>query len=408
MSSRREFLRQTATFGLTAGLLPILIESITANRNTLVANHAIAPGAVSEDKTDVVFSQPDVSDIGERVYVIERRPLGEWFIISWQRSPFTADGKFVPVDWDPGERTGLFIPDEQTRNWTQRGMRNVAGSTVCQMYGGTVGAYLNSADLSGKGTDVNGNPLPGSNGYKQMVTPSYMFGPKETIHPWRTPDSRLQVSLDLQIPTAVCAEKKGSLAYVNPLLTLVAPKTRLKISWGPMLFSKRSRGDATRPLQHIAYDAPSHSWMIRDRLVPGASWLKLAPGSASYQTAPWRGWRHFSWSVSRAHVAAALENMRQQEPQVKVSVDPGDYQLTAFHLNAETHFQTAPAELGWSMRNLRIEVTAGAVCREEIEGTLKANARTIPGSGPRRCVEPGNRGDASAAVRRFPVHTADP
>ena len=24
----------------------------------------------------VVFSQPDVSDIGERVYVIERRPLG--------------------------------------------------------------------------------------------------------------------------------------------------------------------------------------------------------------------------------------------------------------------------------------------------------------------------------------------
>jgi hypothetical protein len=239
-------------------------------------------------------------------------------------------------------------------------MRNATGSTVCQMYGDTVGAYLNSADLSGRGIDANGNPLPGSDGYKQMVTPSYMFGPQETIQAWRTPDSGLQLSLDLQIPTAECAEKKWSLAYVNPLLTLVDAKTRLKISCGPMLFSERSRGDATRPLQHIAYDydAPSHSWMIRDRLVPGASWLELAPGSAAYQTATWRGWRHFSWSVSRAHAAAALKAMREQEPRVKVSVDPGDYQLTAFHLNAETHFQIAPAELGWSMRNLRIAVTS--------------------------------------------------
>jgi hypothetical protein len=94
--------------------------------------------------------------------------------------------------------------------------------------------------------------------------------------------------------------------------------------------------------------------MIRDRLVPGASWLELAPGSASYQTAPWRGWRHFSWFVSHAHAAAALKAMRAQEPELKISTDPGDYQLTAFHLNAEIHFQTAPAELGWSMRRALI------------------------------------------------------
>jgi len=315
-------------------------------------------GSVACDAEEhVVFSQPDVSNIGERVYVIERRPLGEWFMISWQKSPFTADGKFVPVDWDPGDNTGLSIPDERTRRMAQRGMRNASGSTVCQMYGDTVGAYLNSADLSRDGFDATGNPLPGSSGYKQMITPSYKLRQDEAIYPWRAPDNHLQVSLDLQIPTAVCAEKKGSLAYVNPLLTLVDPNTKLKISWGPMLFSNRSNGDHTEPLQNIAYDRPSHSWMIRDRLVPGASWLELAPGSASYQTAPWRGWRHFSWSVSRAHVTAALKAMREQEPHVKISIDPGDYQLTSFHLNAETHFQTAPAELGWSMRNLRIDAT---------------------------------------------------
>jgi hypothetical protein len=304
----------------------------------------------------VLFSQPKVSDISDRLYIVEKQPFGEWFMISWQKSPFTADGRFVPVDWDPGEKTGISIPDEKARRMAQRGMRNASGSTVCQMYGDTVGAYLNSADLSGDGFDATGNPLPGSSGYKQMIAPSYKLRPDEAIHPWRAPDSRLQVSLDLQIPTAVCAEKKGSLAYVNPLLTLVDPKTTLKISWGPMLFSKRSREDATRPLHRIAYDAPSHSWMIRDRLVPGASWLELAPSSASYQAAPWRGWRHFSWSVSYAHVAAALKAMREQEPEERVSIDPGDYQLTSFHLNAETHYQRAPAELGWSMRNLWIAV----------------------------------------------------
>ena len=103
-------------------------------------------------------------------------------MISWQRSPFTADGKFGPVDWDPGEKTGLSIPDGATRRLAQRGMRDAAGSTVCQMYGGTVGAYLNSADLSGQGVDAKGNPLPGSNGYKQMITPSYRFRPDEAIH----------------------------------------------------------------------------------------------------------------------------------------------------------------------------------------------------------------------------------
>jgi hypothetical protein len=51
-----------------------------------------------------------------------------------------------------------------------------------------------------------------------------------------------------------------------------------------------------------------------------------------------------------------LKAMREQEPQVNVSTDLGDYRLTAFHLNAETRFQTTPAELGWSMRNLRIAV----------------------------------------------------
>jgi hypothetical protein len=234
--------------------------------STAAVLFAFLGGAACGAEEHVVFSQPGVSDIGDRVYVIERRPLGEWFMISWQKSPFTADGKLVPVDWDPGNKTGLSIPDEHARRIAQRGMRNAAGSTVCQMYGGTVGAYLNSADLSGKGVDANGNPLPGSDGYKQMITPSYMFRPEETINPWCSPDGRLQVSLDLQIPTAMCAERKGSLAYANPLLTLVDP--RLHVPGCPA-------GRRRHKLPHVGFSAFKRTRDSPDDLHRGRRLLRL-------------------------------------------------------------------------------------------------------------------------------------
>ncbi|MFW5693417.1 MAG: hypothetical protein ACOCWL_04295 [Thermoguttaceae bacterium] len=92
---------------------------------------------------------------------------------SWQRSPFTPEGKFIPVDWDAGAKTGLFIPHPRHKH--QRGMRPAVGSTTAQMHGGVVGAYLNSADLSAEGLDDEGRPLPGSGGYKMMVTPQILF-----------------------------------------------------------------------------------------------------------------------------------------------------------------------------------------------------------------------------------------
>jgi hypothetical protein len=309
----------------------------------------------------LIFEQPYVGtgDIEDRIFVKENRPLEKWFMISWQESPYIEGGKpFMPVDWDPVEKTGFSIPGDRALN--QRGYRNEAGSTACQMFGNTVGAYLNSADLSMDGVDEDGNPLPGSGGYKQGFFPSYHFSPQrlsgndDPIYLWREEKSILEISLELQIPTAVCAEQKGSLAFVNPLLLLVDPKTNLKISWGPMLFSKRSNGDFTKPLQNIALDIPSNSWMVRDRLVTGASFLEVAPGSAQFQNSPWRGFKRFHWTVTREHVGKALKAMKKQEPHLQMSLDPGDYYLVHFHLNAETHYQTGPAELGWSMRNLRI------------------------------------------------------
>ena len=312
-------------------------------------------------KEQLIFEQPnvEVGDIGDRIFVKEKRPLKKWLMISWQESPYIEGGKpFVAVYRDPAEKTGFSIPGN--RDLYQRGYRNKTGTTVCQMYGNTVAAYLNSAELSENGFDIDGNPLPGSGGYKQGFFPFYQFSPKKLTsndipnYLWQKEKSSLEISLELQIPTAVCAEQKGSLAFANPLLLLIDPKTNLNISWGPILFSKRSNGDFTKPLQNIALDISSNSWMIRDRLVTGASYLEVAPGSEQFQSSPWHGFKRFEWIVTRDHVEKALKAMHVQEPDLKMSMNPGDYYLVQFHLNAETHYQTAPAELGWSMRNLRI------------------------------------------------------
>ena len=65
-----------------------------------------------EFKEELVFTQPDVGvgDLGGRIFVAEKRPLDQWFMISWQKSPYLKEGKpFVPVDWDPVEKTGFEV-----------------------------------------------------------------------------------------------------------------------------------------------------------------------------------------------------------------------------------------------------------------------------------------------------------
>jgi hypothetical protein len=104
--------------------------------------------------------------------------------------------------------------------------------------------------------------------------------------------------------------------------------------------------------------------MIQCKLVPGNSWVGMGKGSETFQTAPWSGWRHFSCTLTRANVLAALKALREQEPETKCSMDPADYQLRAFHLNAEITFETAPAEMGWSMRRALLTLEQGPLPRQ--------------------------------------------
>ena len=135
-----------ARFRRAVSLRSALTALLLAPLATLFA--AEVPQATSTHR--ILFRQPEQAGFGDRMYVQARVPLGDFAMVGWQKSPYTPDGKFLPVGWDAGVKTGLAVTGDRTL--AQRGMRDVAGATTAQMSGDAVGAYLNSADLSGCGS----------------------------------------------------------------------------------------------------------------------------------------------------------------------------------------------------------------------------------------------------------------
>jgi hypothetical protein len=327
------------------------MHKIASLRRTVLVLIALGPlHAANAAESVVLFKQPSLDGIAGKLYVQSRTPDGTLCLISWQKNPATADGLFVPVDWNVGEKTGLEMTESLLER--QAGMANRPGATAAQVCGTAVGAYLNSDDLSGSGRDAAGNPLPGSGGYKMMVTPEILFPTKAAIKPFADPMGRLVTSFDLQVPVALDQQKAGSHSYVNPCFVFMDPKTKVKFSYVIVAFSNGYRVVK----ESIAYDEPSHSWMLHTYMASNQQWMALEPGSEVFQSKPWKGWRHFSFSITPAQVRSALKAFSQQQPAVPCSTNPADYVLQSFHLNAELKYQTAHAELGWSMRDAAISL----------------------------------------------------
>lgn len=292
--------------------------------------------------------------MAETFYVQSKIPEGRLCLLSWQKNPGTADGSFVPTSWNVGEKTGLEITENRLDQ--QLGMGTSPGSTTAQVCGNAVGAYLNSKDLSVEGLDADGQPLPGSPGYKMMVTPEIKFPSKNPIRPFEKPGARLLLSFDLQVPVANDQKKNGSHSYVNPCFVFTDPTTKLKLSYIVATFSNGYR--LTKA--DIRYDEPSHSWMLHTSMAPGQKWLVLEPGSEVFQSTPWTGWKHFAFAITTENMLSALREFSHQKPELPCSTNPGDYVLSSYHLNAEFNFRTAPAELGWSMREAMISLESPA------------------------------------------------
>lgn len=322
------------SFAAIAVLGPARLVSLVLCISVFCVAHASAP-------PEVLFEQTSLGGV-EGNYLVplaQHRPpsSGAFHMILWQPNPNRSDGMLVPTSWRAGDKTG-FYPSEPVAGH-QSAFRDVPGSSVMQIDGDTVGAYINSADLR-----------EGSNGYKMMMTPETSIGPEAQVHPFTQSGRAMLVSLELQVPTAVDAHDAGSRTYVSVDLLFVDSSRGTKISYGCNLFFN---GHPHRELGgHIRLDEPSHNMMVNSVVGMDNAWLVTLPGSAISQSAPWRGWKTFRFAITQQSFMAALSAYNQQAP--GVSTNPADYAFAKFHLNAELNYRTSAAELGWSMRHARV------------------------------------------------------
>jgi len=260
-------------------------------------------------------------------------PKGQFELILWQVDHYTSNGLPVPTAWDAGSQTGFTPLSPST---AQLGFQNKSGTSTAQMEGDAVGAYLNSRDMPTSTTSQ-----------KMMITPEYRFAAGSIPVPFASSTSILASSMELQIPVAL-----GKQTYVNADLLFIGPNGE-HVSYGIKLF----HNGVNKPTTSTGYDVPTNGYILDTPLGSDPQYVTKASTSASSTGTPWLGWQHFEWSISQSQFVAALLQLAATFPGKIQSTDPTQYILTEVHLNAEMHFLSSPAELGWSMRDWKVWIS---------------------------------------------------
>jgi hypothetical protein len=180
-------------------------------------------GSRAAQKRQIIFEQPQLQGVSDNVHVplAERRyPDDRPFnLIVWQPNSYRPDGELVPTVWRAGDMTGFYPPDPPARY--QLAFRDLPGSSTVQIAGDTVGAYISSRDLPG-----------GSPGEKMMITPAFKLPKTVILFPFLDRGTSIVNSLELQVPTAVDANRHGNFTYVSPTFFFRDRKSDTRISYG--------------------------------------------------------------------------------------------------------------------------------------------------------------------------------
>jgi hypothetical protein len=314
-------------------LLLTAVRLVTALAVALPFQLALARGPL------VLFEQPVLDDVREHAYVVAKPRRGNFYVVLWQKNPHRIDGALVPVTWAVGDKTGFYPTDPLQRR--QMGMRNNYGSTALQIEGNVVGAYLNSADL-----------IRGSNLYKHMITPAYDFPPLARIALFDESDSAVSCTLELQVPVAADgggSPRSGAYINLNLLMAKGAGEGQVTVNGG--LFYNRRADDPER----VGFDPVTKHVIVLTPIQRQSQWSTYTEDSEVRQGTPWKGWKKFRFTVTRDNFVSALKAVSAKHPTVSPG-DPAEWKLAMIHLNAEIRYETAPAEMGWSMRGLKCGV----------------------------------------------------
>ena len=320
----------------------------------LLAAFSLLPaGAKAQGVARVIFEQPSAEQISDSFRVPHAnksqarltRTTAGFMMISWQTNPDpNSGGLMVPVSCAKAGRYTGFFPPQPAANY-QLGYRNTCGASLAQMQGRVVGVYLTSEDLP-----------QGSHGNKMMITPEERF--PEPIYIFASQGGAIETTLDLQAPVAQDMHNPGSHTYINADFLFKDRVSDKKVTFNVTLLSNGRPEPEDGP---VRVDKDTSNYQLHAPLRADTRRVTRQPGSDVVQGAAWTGWKHFRFAITRDNFAGALAAVRQAYPEVDLSMNPDDFGLTRFHLNAEMRFtpqSPAPTRLGWSMRDAKIVWTS--------------------------------------------------
>jgi hypothetical protein len=298
-----------------------------------------------------IFEQPTLTGVAGNFHVPtaehkypSERPFN---VLLWQPNPNRPDGELVPTSWNAGDKTGFYPKGALGEH--QAAFRDASGETTVQIEGDTIGAYIKSDDLPN-----------GSDRDKMMITPAYTFPKEQPVHPFAQPGAAIVNSLELQIPVAHDLNVPGNYTYASPIFFFLDPQSHTQISYEVTLFHNAVHAapppapEWLRKTEVGPFDDPTHSYQVGNPLAPGSRVVTVLTGSTLYQIQPWKGWRLFNYAITGNNFRAAIQALKEKDPNFSGSENPADYALLEWHLNAELNFTNGPAELAWSMRHARV------------------------------------------------------
>jgi hypothetical protein len=282
-------------------------------------------------------------------------PMDRFVLAFWEKNPRRSDGLTVPTKWNASTKTGLYV--NQPHSIYQSGFDD-SGDLVstAQVYGNTIGAYLNSADLR------NGRLPDGTLDPTFIMAPGIQFSAKPSgrvpgqVQVFQQPNSALTLSMELQVPTAVDeGRRSGCSTYVFMDIGFLQSGTRNKVSYDVGLFFHDQAWHRGNAPAATFYDPRSHYFVLNTPLVRDNPYITHVEGTTTEQGEPWIGFRLFIYDVTYSNFRNALGKLVADFPDRSLSVDPADYVLTDLHLNAAMQYleckeSNKPVELGWSMR----------------------------------------------------------
>lgn len=303
-----------------------------------IPDPSLAPGAA-----EVYFTTPDIdaSQVGCRVAAAGTIvPTGRIIAAIWDQGVLAVSSQ---PPWRVGDNTGFSPGADAELPLYQRGPNTTVGTSAIQLRHRTFGMWFNSEQA---GVTTSGDILP--------IVAHFDFPEAQNIRPFSSTSSELAYRFELQIPTAQRIGSGELGAGANFMFRDARPGSPGRRVWYTMVaFDLRPA-----PPESVFVDSCANcsGFPIIDTVFgPNLRYGHMAPGSASFTSTPWTGFRAYDFRVSASELSVALADTQHTFglSEAELSSNPADYRLVHFNFNPELY---APAgsggRLGVSVRNI--------------------------------------------------------